>query len=248
MNVKGVILCGGPGKRLRPITYYFQKSMIPIGKRQKPLLEYIVRLFKHYGFEDLTLLVGYKSEQIINYFDDGNRFGLKISYVEDDERYKGTGGALVNAFNRELIDEEDKIIIYYGDILSDLNLREMINYHDKCGASATVALSRNFTVKVGLAEIDRDGRIVGFAEKPKIDKPVSIGIIILDGRELEELRNITVEGKDMDLMGDAIPHLIEVGKPVFGYVTEAFWYDVGSAEAYEKLDFELIDRIFFHIH
>ena len=247
MNIKGVILCGGPGKRLRPITYYFQKSMIPIGKRQKPLLEYIVRLFKHYDIRDLTLLVGYKSEQIINYFDDGDRFGLKISYVKDDERFKGTGGALVNAFNKEFIGEEDKIIIYYGDILSDLNLKEMIEYHNKREASATVALSRNFTVKVGLAEMDSDGRIIGFAEKPKIDKPVSVGIIILEGSELKELRNITVEGEDMDLMGDAIPHLIEVGKPVFGYVTEAFWYDVGSAEAYEKLDFDLIDRIFSHI-
>ncbi|MEM2875911.1 MAG: sugar phosphate nucleotidyltransferase, partial [Candidatus Bathyarchaeia archaeon] len=94
MDVKGAILCGGPGKRLRPITYYFQKSMIPIGRRQKPLLEYIVRLFKYYDIKDLTLLVGYKSEQIVNYFDDGDRLGLRITYVKDDEKLRGTGGVL----------------------------------------------------------------------------------------------------------------------------------------------------------
>ena len=247
MKVKGVILCGGPGKRLRPITYYFQKSMIPIGKRQKPLLEYIVRLFKYHGIEELTLLVGYKSEQIVNYFDDGDRFGLKISYVKDDENFKGTGGALMNAYDKKFIGEDDRIIIYYGDIISDLDLRDMLNYHESHDASATIALSKNFTIKVGLAELGPDGKLIGFIEKPKLDKPVSTGILVLEGRELKSLREIMVKGKEMDLMRDAIPHLISLGKPVFGYLTEAFWYDVGSAEAYEKLDFNLVEEKLSHI-
>ncbi|RLG73434.1 MAG: hypothetical protein DRO23_08940, partial [Thermoprotei archaeon] len=92
MKVKGAVLCGGVGKRLRPLTYYFQKTMIPIGKRQKPLLEYIVKLLKYHNIKNLVLLVGYKHEQIVNYFENGERFGVKISYVVDSPEYKGTGG------------------------------------------------------------------------------------------------------------------------------------------------------------
>ena len=87
-RVKGLVLCGGPGTRLRPITYYFQKTMVPIGIRQKPLLEYVVRLFKFHGIQELAFLVNYKAEQIVNYFDDGSRFGVKISYVYDDPQLK----------------------------------------------------------------------------------------------------------------------------------------------------------------
>ena len=94
-KVKGIVLCGGKGTRLRPLTLYIQKTMVPVGIRQKPLLEYVVRLFKFYGIKELVFLVNFKSEQIKNYFGDGSRFGVKISYVEDDPNSKGTGGAMV---------------------------------------------------------------------------------------------------------------------------------------------------------
>ena len=78
--VKGVVLAGGEGRRLRPLSYYFQKCMIPIGHSQKPLLEYIVRLLKYHNIADVLLLAGYKQEQITNYFNSGNRFGVKINF------------------------------------------------------------------------------------------------------------------------------------------------------------------------
>jgi mannose-1-phosphate guanylyltransferase len=83
-KIKGIVLCGGKGTRLRPLTHYIQKTMVPVGLKQKPLLEYVVRLFKFHGIKDLVFLVNYKSEQIMNYFEDGSRFGVKIAYVEDD--------------------------------------------------------------------------------------------------------------------------------------------------------------------
>ena len=91
-RVFGVVLAGGEGRRLRPITYYFQKCMIPVGNHQKPLLEYILRLLKMHGIVDLKMLVGYKHEQIVNYFGDGGRLGVNIEYFLDEPSIGGSGG------------------------------------------------------------------------------------------------------------------------------------------------------------
>ena len=138
-RAKALILCGGPGTRLRPITYYFQKTMIPVGTKQKPLLEYVVRLLKYHGIRELTFLVNYKYEQIENYFSDGSRFGVKISYLHDDPKLKGTGGSILNAYHKEVINSDDTLLVYYGDILTNLDIREMIRYHKRKKASATVS-------------------------------------------------------------------------------------------------------------
>lgn len=239
--VKGLVLCGGTGVRLRPITYYFQKTMIPIGVKQKPLLEYVVRLLKFHGIRNISFLVNYKSEQITNYFDDGSRFDVQLSYIKDDPAIKGTGGSLLTAFWKGTLTTEDTALVYYGDILTNINLRELLHFHEKNGASATVALASGFTVRVGLADVSKDGKILGFEEKPKLEKPVSIGILALKGETFEDMERL-IKGKyELDLMKDVIPYLVKIGKPVYGYLSRAFWYDVGSVEAYEKLDPKLVE-------
>ncbi|MCX8170872.1 MAG: nucleotidyltransferase family protein [Candidatus Bathyarchaeota archaeon] len=247
-GVRGIVLCGGPGKRLRPITYYFQKAMIPIGRMQKPLLEYIVRLLKFYDIKNLVFLVDYKAEQIVNYFDNGSRFEVSISYVYDDPSLKGTAGSIVNAYRGGVLNTDETLLIYYGDILTDMNLQNFLNFHREKDAVATVALSSGFTVRVGVAELEADGKIKSFQEKPKIDKPVSIAITALEGEALKEMDKMAIGKTDLDLMGDVIPHLIDKGAKVYGYVTDAFWYDVGSTEAYEKLEPDLVDRIFAFLY
>jgi len=243
-DVRGVVLCGGPGKRLRPITYYFQKAMIPVGKKQKPLLEYIVRLLKFYGIRNLAFLVDYKAEQIINYFDSGSRFGVNITYVYDDPALKGTAGSIVNAYRKKAISTEETILVYYGDILTNMNLRDFLDFHKKNNAAVTVALSSGFTVRVGVAELDNNGRIQRFYEKPKIERPVSMAIAALEGEVLKEMNSLAEKEAPLDFMGDVIPHLIKSGGNVYGYLTDAFWYDVGSTESYEKLDPEIVDKTF----
>jgi len=243
-GVRGVVLCGGPGKRLRPITYYFQKAMIPIGKMQKPLLEYIVRLLRFYGIKNLIFLVDYKAEQIINYFDNGLRFGVNIRYVYDDPSLKGTAGSIINAYRRKELGSDETLLIYYGDILTNMNIQKFLEFHKNKRAIATVALSSGFTVRVGVADLESDGRIRCFQEKPKIEKPVSIAIAALEGEALEEMNNLAAGRRELDFMGDVIPYLINSKKDVYGYVTDAFWYDVGSTEAYEKLEPEIVDKIF----
>jgi len=244
-KVKGLVLCGGEGTRLRPITYYFQKTMIPVGLKQKPLLEYVVRLLEFHGIEDLVFLVNYKAEQIMNYFEEGSRFNVRISYVKDDPSLRGTAGSVLNAYRQGAVNMKDTILVYYGDILTNMDLKDLLRYHRDKGSWATVALASGFTVRVGLADLDNDGKIHGFVEKPTLEKPVSVGIVVLKGKTLGDMK--LLEKRDLDLMGDVIPHLIKVGKPVYGYVSKAFWYDVLSTEAYEKLSPKLVDEKFREI-
>jgi len=237
------VLCGGEGVRLRPLTYYFQKGMIPIGTKQKPLLEYIVRLLKQNGIEDICFLVGYKAEQIRNYFDKGSRFGVKIAYGHDRPEYKGSGGAVLNAYKQGVINAEETLLVYYGDILSNVNLKKMLEQHFDVGADATLALAKGYQIPVGVAEL-KDGKIEKFVEKPVMDILVGIGMLVSNGSVLKELEALYGEGKEMDLMGDLLPQLIRNGRLVCGYVTDAFWYDVGSTERYEKLDNNLLVHYF----
>ena len=227
---------------MRPITYYFQKGLIPIGLKQKPLLEYVVRLLNFYGITDLAFLVDYKAEQIVNYFDDGSRFGVKITYIHDLPKFKGTAGSVYNASKHNAVTVEDTLLVYYGDIVTTLNVKKLLEYHWRQKACATVALSSGFTVRVGLADMDKEGRILGFVEKPKLEKPVSIGIMVLEGETLKDIESLFPKKRPVDLMGDVIPLLIKNDKPVFGYLSDAFWYDIGSTEAYEKLDHAFLER------
>jgi len=246
-DVKGLVLCGGPGKRLRPLTYYFQKAMIPIGSKQKPLLEYIVRLLGLHGVSQLVFLADYKAEQIMNYFDDGSRFGVEITYIGDDPKCKGTAGSILNAYRKNAIQTSDTLLVYYGDILTNMRLTDLIAYHKEKEADATVALSSGFTVRVGVANMKDDGEMLGFAEKPRLEKPVSIGIVALEAKTLDIMENLKGKMGDLDLMGDVIPHLIRNGRSVYGYVSDAFWYDVGSVEDYEKLSPELVEENFSYL-
>jgi mannose-1-phosphate guanylyltransferase len=246
-KVKGLILAGGEGTRFRPLTYYFQKCMIPVGGDQRPVLEYIIRLFSHHGINDLVLLVGYKHQQVKNYFNDGGRFGVSLQYVLDRPEFKGSANAIVNAHRQGIISKEDCLVVYYGDILSDFDLREMVSQHLESKAGVTIALARGFKVRVGTAEI-KEGLISKFIEKPELELPVSVGILVLSGTMLEKLDSLYEESQlnSFDLMGDVIPYLIERGIPIRPYVSDDFWYDLGSLERYERFENDgLIERLSF---
>jgi mannose-1-phosphate guanylyltransferase len=239
-EVRALVLCGGKGKRLRPLTYYIQKTMIPVGYSQNPLLEYIVRLLKFHGLSEITFLVDYRAKQIENYFGDGTRFGVKLDYLYDADDLGGTGGSVINAFRGGAFKENDTVLVYYGDILTNMNLRHLIEFHRDKEAKATVALASGFEVRVGVAEMGNGGLVHGFIEKPVLEKPVSIGILAFEGSALKKAQKLVEENPKVDLMGDIIPFLMSAGDPVFGFISGAFWYDVGSIETYEKLDNEKV--------
>jgi len=242
-GVVGVVLAGGEGKRLRPLTYYFQKCMIPVGSCQKPLLEYILVHLRRHGIVDAKLLVGYKHEQIVNYFNDGSRFGVRIRYFVDDPSLGGSGGALLNAAAKGAFEDENTLLVYYGDILSDIDLSEMVGQHVESGSAATLAMANGFSIPVGVAEVE--GRVVkSWVEKPKIDVYAGIGIVALSPVALGALKELAISRERIDIMGDLISFLLERGEKVEAYLTDAFWYDVGSTEKYEKIDNGLIDKLF----
>jgi mannose-1-phosphate guanylyltransferase len=243
-KIRGVVLAGGQGTRFRPLTYYLQKCMIPVGEDEKPVLDYIIRLFAHHEIRDLVLLVGYKHQQIQNYFNDGGRFGVKLHYVLDEPGYKGSAGAIVNAYKQGIINCDDHLVVYYGDILSNFDLKNMVSQHIESGVAATVALAHGFRIRVGTADVE-NGLIKRFHEKPAIDDPVSVGMLVIRGSVVQEMREMhkgKAEGS-FDMMGDVVPYLIDQGKPVGAYVSKAFWYDLGSLERYEQFEKDRLDRI-----
>lgn len=247
-DVIGIVLCGGLGSRLRPLTYYFQKVMLPIGSSQRPILEYILHSLKRGGIDKALLLAGYKFEQIKNYFGNGSSIGMELRYITDDPRYKGSGGALLNAWRRNEIQPGSTMLIYYGDILTKLDIRQLLAHHKKAAAIATLAVAKGFKVPVGVAKM-KGSRIISFEEKPVIDLNVGIGIMALDSRALGTLEEIDKKkGKDgIDIMGDLLTTLVKKGEKVDGYLFNDFWLDVGSIEAYEKIDSKKFDEIFSDI-
>jgi len=241
-DVVGVVLAGGEGRRLRPLTYYFQKCMIPIGSRQKPLLEYIILLLRRYGIVDVKLLVGYKHEQIVNYFNDGKRFGVKLEYIHDDPALGGSGGALLNAAEKGAFEGAGSLLVYYGDIISDIDLSVMLRQHRESKSVATLAVTKGFRVPVGVAEVQ--GRVVkSWVEKPEMNIHAGIGIVALSPNALKELSDLAVGREKLDIMSDLIPFLIAKRQRVEAYPSDAFWYDVGSTEKYEKLDNHVVDEL-----
>ncbi len=236
--MRAVILAGGEGRRLRPLTYYFQKCMIPVGKRQLPLLHYVMANIAKHGIRDFVVLVGYRGEQVKNYFGSGERFGWSITYVDDVEEFSGTGGSLLNAIKTGALSPDEDLLIHYGDILTNLNVSKLVELHYRSEADSVLALSSGFELPVGVAKVE-DDRVVELVEKPRLQILVTIGVLTLSKRGLGLLETL---GPRSDLMRDLIPEMIRKGLKVVPYKVTEFWLDVGSIERYEKMDAEEIDR------
>ena len=241
MVVKAAILCGGEGTRLRPLTNYFQKTMIPIGSERKPLLEYIVRLMVHHEVRDIVLLSGYKSQEIENYFGDGAQFGASIRYSRDPQGSTGSANAVMNAIDNGKIGTFDDLVLYYGDVLSALDLRSLLKRHGSSKADLTLVLSKRYVVPVGVAEVKSD-RILAFKEKPNLDLNVTTGCMVMSKSCAPILKQAVSVPKKRDLMSDFVPLALEKGMVVRPYYLEGFWLDIGTLEAYEKMDVKLVER------
>ncbi|VVB73970.1 Bifunctional protein GlmU [uncultured archaeon] len=220
-----IILAGGSGTRMRPITYEIPKALMPI--HGKTLTEHLINLFKKYGTRELILSVGHLKEKIKSYFGDGSKFGVDMTYTEESEPL-GTAGPI-----RQMKDRlTETFIVSNGDELKDIDIQDMYLHHKESGALVTVALT---TVQdpshYGVARLEGD-RIKEFVEKPrKEDAPsnlINAGLYIMEPEVLAYIP----KGASM-LERDVFPRLAKEGK-LFGYPFSGQWYDTGSFERYER--------------
>lgn len=239
-RVAAAVLCGGRGERLRPLTDFFQKTMIPVGSKKRPLLEFIVRLLSYHDITDVTLLTGYRTEEIRDYFEDGSRFGINISYSEDEEGPKGSLNAVANALRNGAIPACDLLLVYYGDVLSDLNVTELLELHRKKKADATLVLANDYVLPVGVAEV-KNGRITSVREKPLLEMNVMTGCMTLGTKAMSLARRLAGPTKT-DLMAHFVPELLAHRGKVAAYITRGIWYDVGTINNYERLNSELKEK------
>jgi len=240
MPTKAAVLCGGEGTRLRPLTKDRQKTMMEIGPRQRPLLEYIVRLLAYHGLTEITLLTGYKSEQIERHFEFGSKLGVSLTYSKDPETLRGSAQSLAHAVQSGKVGDFDDLVVYYGDILSALDVRGLIEHHRSEGAAVTLVLTRDYRVPVGVAQVS-DGRVVAFTEKPTLPLNTTMGCLVLSREALPVLEEVTAAG-GRDIMTHFVPSVISRGLKVSPYYMDCFWQDIGTIEAYDKLDDRLIEE------
>jgi mannose-1-phosphate guanylyltransferase / phosphomannomutase len=224
--MKAVIMAGGFGTRLLPLTTSIPKPMIPMAT--KPMMEHIVTLLKDHGFHDLITLLHFQPDTIESYFGDGSEFGIKMVYAAATEDY-GTAGAVKNA--EVLLD--DTFLIISGDVLTDFDLTEAVKFHKDRGALATIVLTRvENPLQFGVVITASDGRITRFLEKPSwsevFSDTVNTGIYIL---EPEALALIPTR-REFDFSRDLFPKLLEEGRPLYGYVATGYWKDVGDLIEY----------------
>lgn len=219
-NIKTVILAGGKGTRLKPLTCVFPKPLVPLGN--KPILEILLRRLSLLGLTNITLCTGYLSELIVALCGDGTKYGLDISYSKEESSL-GTAGPL-----SAIRDLTDPFITMNGDLLTTLNFNRMLNFHVEQQASLTVAVfRRNVKIDFGVVETDESEDFVGFTEKPTYHFDVSMGINVIGRSAMQYVK----DGQFMN-MPDLIMKVHESGGKVCCYSEECYWLDIGRLDDY----------------
>ena len=215
--MKAVILCAGHGTRLRPLTHYISKAMVPVAGM--PILERIVRSLVAQGFTEQIVALSVFADQVQHYFDDGSRFGARIEYSINTAP-AGTAGEIAQML--PLLEGETDVLVHYGDILTDLALGAMADEHLRHRPAVTLGLVTGVPNHTGLAELSESGEVRSFAEKPPLQQPANAAVFIVGREALDRC----APGRDFS--HDIFPELIAAGSSVRGFVDEkAYWLDVG---------------------
>ncbi|MBI4744046.1 MAG: NDP-sugar synthase [Actinobacteria bacterium] len=224
--MKAVILVGGEGTRLRPLSCDVPKPMMPIAN--KPFIEYIINQLKKYSIKDIIFSTCYLPEHIENYFGDGSDIGISITYITEEQPL-GTAGAVKNV--EEYLKET--FLVFNGDILTDLNLDEIIEYHLSKKSKATIALTAVEDPTIyGLVELSKDNTISSFLEKPSWDQ-VTSNLINAGTYVLEpDVLNYIPKGKNYSFERGLFPALLEQKEPMFGFISDSYWLDIGTPAKY----------------
>jgi NDP-sugar pyrophosphorylase family protein len=219
--LQAVIMAGGQGSRLHPLTQETPKPMLPIGGR--PLLEHIIGQLRSAGILDLNIAIHYQGEKIVEHFGDGQHFGVRVSYIHE-EHPLGTGGAL------SLIGKPSTpLLVINGDILTELDFRSMHAFHQEHGASLTVAV-RTYQVQVPYGVIECDGaKVQRLQEKPRIEMFMNAGIYLL---EPSVFGYIAPQARMS--MPELIQRLMDASETVAAFPVWEYWLDIGQHEGYAQ--------------
>src|SRR3954449_12310038 len=233
--MQAVILVGGEGTRLRPLTSTVPKPVVPLVDR--PFLVYMLEWLKRHGIEDIVMAMGYLPTAVRNVLGDGSAFGVRLRYVEEPDP-RGTAGAL--KFAEDLLDE--RFLMLNGDVLTDIDLTAQIARHESTGAQATLALVPvEDPSAYGLVRLEDDGAVRGFLEKPAADEIdtnlISAGAYVLERGILE----LIPAGRAVSIEREVWPRL--VGDGLFAYASEAYWLDIGTPERYLQATFDIMEGI-----
>jgi mannose-1-phosphate guanylyltransferase/phosphomannomutase len=226
--MKAVIMAGGKGTRLRPLTCNQPKPMVPIVNR--PMMEHIVYLLKKHKFDDVWVTLFYRGDAIENYFGDGRNFGLQMHYVTE-EKPLGTAGSVKN-IEKKL---DQTFLVISGDALTDIDLEAAVRFHHEKQATATLILTKvDNPLEYGVVITNPEGRVQRFLEKPGwgevFSDTVNTGIYILE----PQVFNYFKPGEVFDFSKELFPLLLAKGEPLYGYVASGYWSDIGNLDQYRQ--------------
>ncbi|HEY6151014.1 MAG TPA: NDP-sugar synthase, partial [Gaiellaceae bacterium] len=234
--MKAVVMAGGEGTRLRPLTSNQPKPMVPIVG--KPCMEHILELLKQHGFDEVVVTVAFMPQAIRSYFGDGEALGLGIEYSVEESPL-GTAGSVRLASN--VLDEP--FLVISGDALCDVDLSAIVKTHQEKGAAVTIGLkSVDNPLEFGIVVTDEEGRIERFLEKPSwgqvFSDTINTGIYVLDP---EVLRHVPTD-RPYDFSKELFPLLLEMGRPLYGHVFDGYWQDIGNLDQYRQANFDALDE------
>jgi mannose-1-phosphate guanylyltransferase/phosphomannomutase len=233
--MKAVVMAGGEGTRLRPMTASMPKPLLPIVN--KPIMEHVLRLLKRHGITETVVTVQFLASLVRNYFGDGEDLGLVLHYATE-ETPLGTAGSVKNA---EDLLADGTFLVISGDALTDFDLTDLVKFHHDKGALVTVCLTRvPDPLEFGITIVDDDGKVQRFLEKPTwgqvFSDTVNTGIYIME----PEVFDHVAKGEVVDWSGDVFPRLLELGLPIYGYIAEGYWEDVGTHESYFRAQADVL--------
>jgi mannose-1-phosphate guanylyltransferase/phosphomannomutase len=229
-------MAGGEGTRLRPLTSNLPKPMLTVVNR--PMMEHVINLLKVHGIEDIVVTVAFQGNAIRAYFGNGAEFGVRISYATEEETALGTAGSIRNA----MAEVDGTFLVISGDVLTDMDLGAMIRFHQERSAMATVGLKAiDNPLEFAIVLTGADGRIERFLEKPTwgevFSDTVNTGIYVLE----PEIFDFIDPEVPVDFSEDVFPRLLEACRPVYGFVADGYWEDVGTFESYAKAHQDVLD-------
>ncbi|NEQ37695.1 MAG: NTP transferase domain-containing protein [Okeania sp. SIO3I5] len=235
--MRAVLMAGGSGTRLRPLTCDIPKPMVPILNR--PIAEHIINLLKKHQIREIIATLHYLPDVMREYFQDGSKFGVQMTYAVEEEQPLGTAGCVKNI--AQLLDET--FLVISGDTITDFDLSAAIEFHQKNKSKATLILTRvNNPIEFGVVITNEEQRIKRFLEKPSTSEifsdTVNTGTYILEPEVLDYLP----DNQECDFSKELFPLLLDKDEPMYGYVAEGYWCDVGHLDAYREAQYDALQH------